>query len=62
MTEWPDIIQIDIERGISGTVFATSPNLPGFHMAEKTHEELLRKLPVILKLLVENSTYVRAGE
>lgn len=43
----------------SGLITASSPEHPGLHMAERTWEEMWRKLPIILEALDKENEDLR---
>ena len=43
--------QINIEKGESGLLFATSPDLKGLLVAANSRKELLDEIPEVIKLL-----------
>ena len=47
------IVRVKLEKGDAGLIFATSPDLPGLLVAQRTKEDLERAIPVAIADLYE---------
>jgi hypothetical protein len=47
------IVRVKLEKGDAGLLFATSPDLKGFLVAERTEDALARAIPVAIAELYE---------
>ena len=45
----PRIVRVEREKGKAGLLYATSPDLKGFLVAEKTSEALEKAIPLAIK-------------
>jgi hypothetical protein len=47
------VFRVEIKQGESGLIFATSPDLRGLLVAERTMEDLMREIPLSIAAIVK---------